>query len=411
MTGPTSPGALAALPDHVPAELVTSFDYRYAPEIASDPWRFMADRTTGPEIFWSTQHGGHWVVARTELVDEVFRRHDLFSNGKVSIPAPPRPQSIPASLDPPEHGKYRKIISRHIFSPKALGSLVDDVHTIGMELAADLAPRGECEFVADFARPLPVSLLLRMLGLPEDVRDTLVVWVRKMFHGDSVDDALEGYQESFAFLGRWLDDALAQEEPDGIVLPAYRAARVDDRPLTRDEMHSMAMMLLGAGVDTVTSQMTHCMRYVAENPSARQRLVDDPTLVPRAVEELLRRYGIANIARVVRSDMDYRGVPMRRGDLVLCSTALAGLDARTFPDPMTVDLDRPNVKDHMPFGAGPHLCPGAYLARVVLKSLLTDVLPQLPDLRIGTDAPLAHASGMTISLDELPLAWTAQGSR
>lgn len=395
------------VPSHVPDDLVVDFDYRYADEIAGDPWAFLARQTEGPGVFWSPHHGGHWVIARTALVDEVFRDHERFSNGKVAIPAPPRPQSIPASMDPPEHGRYRRILSRHVFSPKALGTLVDDVHAVGAALMADLAPQGRCEFVADFARPLPVSLLLRMLGLPEHVRDTLALWVRQMFHGGSVDEALAGYQEAFAFLGAWLDDALAREDDPGIVLPALRAARVQDRPLTRDEMHSMAMMLLGAGVDTVTSQMTHCMRYVAENPSVRQRLLDDPALVPHAVEELLRRYGIANIARVVRDDMVYEGVTMRAGDLVLCSTALAGLDARSFPDPMTVDLDRPNTKEHMPFGAGPHICPGAYLARVVLRSLLTEVLAQLPDLAIAPEARLTHVSGMTVSLTALPLVWGA----
>lgn len=402
----TSPSALAPVPSHVPPHLVRDFDYRYAPQIASEPWDYLRSQTEGPEVFWSPRHGGHWVVARSELIDEAFRRHDLFSNGKVSIPAPPRPQSIPASLDPPEHGKYRKIISRHVFSPRALGSLVDDVDAIGAELVAELAPRGRCEFVADFARPLPVTLLLRMLGLPEDVRDTLAVWVRQMFHGDSVDELLLGYQEAFGYLGRWLAEALdSGSEPEGIVLPAFLAATVDGRALTRDEMHSMVMMLLGAGVDTVTSQMAHCMLFVAQDPEARQRLLDDPALVPGAVEELLRRYGIANIARVVRSDMDYHGAPMKAGDLLLCSTALAGLDERTFPEPMAVDLDRGNVKEHMPFGVGPHICPGAYLARVVLKSLLTDVLPHLPNLRVPTGADLTHVSGMTVSLTSLPLEW------
>lgn len=398
------------VPDHIDPALIVPFDYRYAPEIATGPWEYLARQTTGPEIFWSPHLGGHWVIARNDVMDEVFSRHELFSNGSVSIPRPPRPQSIPASMDPPEHGKYRKIISQKIFSPRALASLVGEVDTIGRALADELAPKGRCEFVSDFARPLPVNLLLHMLGLPDKIRETLAVWVRQMFHGKSLDEHLAGYQSAFGFLGRWLDETLRDGGGEtGIVLPAFLDSTVDGRPLTRDEMHSMVMLLLGAGVDTVTSQMTHVMRYFAENPAARRRVVEEPAIIPRAVEELLRRYGIANIARVVRSDMEYRGVTMRAGDMVLCASALAGLDATTFTEPMKVDFDRPNMRKHMPFGSGPHICPGAYLARVVLKAMVADVLPRFPDLRLAPEADLRHVSGITVSLTALPIEWTAGG--
>lgn len=395
------------VPEHIDPALTVSFDYRYAPEISGSPWEYLARQTEGPEIFWSPHLGGHWVVARTDLIEEVFRRHDIFSNGSVSIPRPPRPQSIPASMDPPEHGKYRKIISQKIFSPRALASLVGEVDTVGRALIDGIAPKGRCEFVSEFARPLPVSLLLHMLGLPEEVRGTLGLWVRQMFHGHSIDEHLAGYQSAFGFLGRWLDETLRGGAGDtGIVLPAFLSSTIDERALTRNEMHSMVMLLLGAGVDTVTSQMTHVMRYFAENPQARKRVAEEPAIIPRAVEELLRRYGIANIARVVRSDMEYRGITMRAGDMVLCASALAGLDARAFPEPMKVDFDRTNLRQHTPFGSGPHICPGAYLARVVLKAMIGDILPRLPDLRLAPDARLHHVSGITVSLTGLPIEWS-----
>ena len=399
--------ALTSTPEHVPAHLVRTFDYKWAREIETNPWEYYLEHARGADIFWSPLLGGYWVINRADLIEETYRTYELFSNGVVQIPMPPRPQSIPASMDPPEHTKYRKIIAQRMFSPRALATLVEDIDVIGDALMEELAPRGSGEFVAEFTRPLPVSLLLKMLGLPDDIRATLALWVQEMFHGRSVEENLSGYRKAFAFLGEWLDEQLAKGgEAGGIVMPAFLEARVDGRPLTRGEMHSMAMLLLGAGVDTVTSQMTHVMRYFTENPHARQRVLENPGLAPRAVEELMRRYGIAHIARVVRNDMDFHGVQMRKGDLVLCASALAGLDEKTFPRPMEVDFERPNWKAHTPFGSGSHICPGAFLARTVLKSLVTRFMPRLPDLRIASGADLRHVAGITVSLTNLPLEWT-----
>lgn len=408
MPGGSVPGnvGLDGHPAHVRPDLVVRFDYRYAPGIAGDPWSYFAGFTNGPEIFWSPDLGGYWVPARTSIIGDIFQDVERFSNGVVSIPPPPRPQSIPASLDPPEHTKYRKIISQRMFTPRALASLVEGVEATTEELLERIVPEGRCEFVADIARPLPVSLILRMLGMPDEVRERLTDWVRMIFHGNSVEEHLEGYRETFGFLGDWLRDQLVQGDHKGLVLPAFLEARIDGRPLTFDEMHSMAMLLIGAGVDTASSQLTHAMRHFAENPQARERIAREPEIIPDATEEILRRYGIANITRVVREDMVYRGVEMRKGDLVLLASALAGLDAETFPDPMTVDFDRSNAKGvHRPFGAGPHICPGAYLARELLRNLMERIVPRLDDFRIAPGAELPHASGITVSLRSLPLEW------
>jgi cytochrome P450 len=394
-----------AVPDHVPPERVFPFDFRYDAQIRSDPWGVFHAQNQRPDIYYSPDLGGYWVITRTDLIEEVFRRHDLFSNGSVSIPSPPRPQSIPASLDPPEHTKYRKIMSQKMFSPRAMASLEADVHEISERLLAEFAGQGRCEFISAFARPLPVGLLLKMLGLPEAVRADLIRWARMMFHGQSVAENLEGYQHAFAYLGRWLDEQLAQpDQVTGHILPAMLEGRVDGRPLTRGEMHSMAMMLMGAGVDTVTSQMGHVMRFFAERPDQRQLLRERPELIPDAVEELLRRFGIANIARVAAGDFEYQGVRFRKGDLVLCCCAIAGLDARTFPDPLAVDFERPGVKaHHRPFGAGPHVCPGAHLARVVLRMIIETLLPRLANLRRAPGAAPEYLSGITVSMTRLEL--------
>ena len=400
------------VPDHVPANLVKQFDFRYAPSVATDPWRYYAQACEGEPIFWTPANGGHWVVSGAQTVDEVFRRHELFSNGVVTIPAPPRAQSIPSGLDPPEHGKFRKILSQHVFSPRALAPIETYMDEEFGAILDQLAPRGECEFIADFSRPLPVGLVLRIMGMSSERQDDFREWARKMFHGDTVEEHLEGFGEARAFLGDWITTqreviASGRQQPgdSSLFIEALTQGRVDDRPLSHDEMHSISMLMLGAGVDTLTSQTGHAMLHFATHPQDRDRLVAHPELAVHAVEELLRRYAIANITRVVAQDQVYRGVTMKKGELVLCAAAMGGLDEDAYPYSLDVDIDRLQHFRHTPFGAGPHVCPGAYLARKVLRALIERLLPAMPGLRLAEGAEYSYVSGVTISLTRLPLVW------
>jgi cytochrome P450 len=399
-------------PAHIPARLVRHFDFRYAPEVARDPWAYFSEASQGEPVFWTPCNGGHWVVSGARIVDEVFRRHELFSNGVVSIPAPPRPQSIPSGLDPPEHGKYRKILSQHVFSPRALAPIEAYMDAVFGALQTELAGRGQCEFIADFARPLPVALVLKIMGLSAERQDDFREWARQMFHGDTVAEHLAGFTQVRGFLDTWVgesrqaaaEDNSQAEEPSPFIA-ALCAGRVDDRPLSHDEMLSISTLMLGAGVDTLTAQMGHAMLHFATHPQDRERLVAQPALAVHAVEELLRRYAIANITRVVAKDQTFHGVAMRKGELVLCSAAMGGLDEGSYGEALSVDFDRLQGFRHTPFGAGPHICPGAYLARTVMRALIERLLPALPGLRLADGAQYGYVSGVTIGLTRLPLVW------
>lgn len=131
----------------------------------------------------------------------------------------------------------------------------------------------------------------------------------------------------------------------------------------------------------------------------------EPALVSDAVEELLRRFGISSIARVTERDCEFHGVEFRKGDMVLYSTPMLGLDRRRYHDPLTIDFRRKDKKNHLAFGTGPHLCAGHLLARIELRVMIEETLPRLTNLRIAPDARLAYESGGTISLKSLPLLW------
>ena len=189
---------------------------------------------------------------------------------------------------------------------------------------------------------------------------------------------------------------------------AMIAARIDGRELNFDEMQAITMMLFMGGLDTITSQMTHIMRFLAESPRHRQALLDRPETIPVALEEMLRRFGISFIGRAAATDFTWQGVEFREGDVVCAGTPIAGLDPRAFPDPLVVDFDRGGegrrVK-HLGFGSGPHLCIGAYLARTQLTVMIEELLPRMPGLRIEPDASIENLLGSTMMLAELPLRW------
>jgi cytochrome P450 len=401
--------AAAPVPAHVPPHLVAGFDFRNDPAYRADPWGRMQALDRQPDIFWSPDLGGFWVVTRGELIEEVFSRHEMFSVKSLSVPKVEHPPYlIPNSLDPPDHGKYRKIFSQKMFSPRALGSMEQDTRATARRLLTGFERRGTCEFVSEFARVLPIETFLSMMGVDPARRDDFLPWVQAVFRGESAEEIGGGFVSSAGFLAAWLDAELADRggPKSGHMLRAMLDSEVDGRPLTRDEMLSMSMMLFLGGLDTVTSQSTHVFHYLATHPEQTAALVANPSLIPKAIEELLRRFGISHIGRVVAKDIVFHGVAMKEGDPIIASTALAGIDGTAFTDPLSVDFGRFAGKpDHWAFGAGPHLCPGAHLARVQLKVMCEELLPRLPHLRLRPGTQISYLGGATLMLKELPLEW------
>jgi cytochrome P450 len=399
------------VPDHIPPELVIHYDFRHDPEFRSQPWKWMDGLGEKPPIFWSPDLGGYWVVTRGPMIEEVFSRGDLFSVKSVAIPKQPNaPVLIPNNLEPPEHGKYRRILTQRMFSPKALGAMADECREMVREAIDGFAAAGEADFVSDFSTIIPIDMFLRMMGVGRERRAEFLPFVSKVFRGQTAEEIGLGFAEAGAYLARWLQEAAAdpQARDRGHMLAAMLDAEVDGRHLTFEEMLSMSMMLFLGGLDTVTSQATHVFHFLATSPSHLQSLVDDPSLIPGAIEEMLRRFGISHIGRVVAEDTEFHGVRMKAGDSIVASTAIAGLDRQAFPDPLSVDFHRFGDKPrHWAFGSGAHLCPGAHLARVELRIMLEEALPRLPGLRLKPGTVVEYNPGATLMVKSLPLVWDA----
>ena len=407
----TSEAAVPPVPEHVPPELVMRFDFRNDEELRSDPWTYIESLHGRPDIFFSPDLGGYWVVTRSDLIEEVFSRHDLFTATSLEIPQLDNPlRLIPNHFDPPLHTSYRRVVA-NLFTPRALATLETDSRDFARALFDSFEP-GRCEFVEQFAYRLPIDIFLKLMGADLSLRDECLACVHGVFRGQTAEDTQSGFAATNDFVTRWLTEQLKDPERNsGTMFQAMIQSTVDGRALTFEEMHSITMMLFFGGLDTVTSQMTHIMRFLADNPEHRQYLLDHPQALPEALEELLRRFGISFIGRAAAKDFVYHDVPFRKGDAVCAGTPIAGVDPRAWPDPLRVDFNRGKGRriKHLGFGAGPHMCVGAFLARTQLKVMIEELLPRMPKLHVADAAVVENSAGATMMLKPLPLAWDPAG--
>ncbi|MGF6999317.1 cytochrome P450 [Paraburkholderia sp. GAS32] len=391
------------VPD-IPANLIMDFDY-FAVEPEKDDihlgWKRLHE---GPEIFYTPRNEGHWVFTRAEDIAEGWRDTEHFSNKGVAMSREERDMRFfPGEADLPEHANYRGLL-QPFFSPKAVQQLEEKMRGLTRQLIDGFIEQGGCEFQTQFAQRMPIYTFLTMMQLPLEHAELLLPaadWLTR-------DPDPQSFMRAVHAMMAYLQDCIAEREGQtGDDFISYLlGARIDDRPLTQIEVLSMTANVMFGGLDTVVSSMGFFMNFLARNPEHRRQLVAEPALIPDAVEELLRRHGIANFGRMATKDFKYKGVSMREGDLVLLPAALYNLDERRYVDPLTVDFRRQN-KQHMSFGTGIHRCLGAQLARVELRVLLREWLQRIPDFEISGDSQVVAKSGRINAIKHLPLRWEA----
>ena len=393
---------LAATPSHVPPELVVDFDYRDFPGHDSDvhlAWKRLHE---GPDLFWSPRHGGYWVATRAEDIDVMQIDHERFSHRSITVPPEPgRAPLAPLEYDPPRHGPLRSVLSP-AFGPRPMQELDADLRQLSSELLDAIQLRGQCEFVDAYAKRLPIVTFLRLVDLPLDDRDELLELTELSVRPKSQADQLRAFSGLQQYIGGWI--AQRRTSPGKDLLSRMVNARIGDRAIDEVELGGMMPNVIFGGLDTVASALSFTARCLAENPGVRRRLIDDPKLIPTAIEEFLRRFGIPNTARVVTRDMDYKSVKFRAGDVVLLPKTLHGLDERRFPDPLEIDFGRVR-RPHAAFGDGPHRCPGSFLARLEMRVFLEQWLERIPDFRITPGERVRTSSGAVNGVLHLPLSW------
>ncbi|WP_323146584.1 cytochrome P450 [Pseudomonas marginalis] len=388
------------VPAHVPPHLVVDFDCLHPAGAETDvhlAWKVLHD---GPDIVWSPYNGGHWIATRAEDIEVIQKDGARFSHRIVNIPPTPQITLVPLELDVPEHTAYRALITPS-FLPQAIASMEDDIRALTIELIEDFQANGQCEFVNDFAKMLPILIFLRLVDLPSSDRLELLTMAEMAVRG-TLEERIESQVLLQRYLGKWIQERTLK--PGNDVISLIVNAQIDGEPIRPERMFGMLIVVLFGGLDTVASMMSFICRFLADHPTKRQQLVDDPQLINTAVDELIRRHGVTNTARVVTGDFDFKGVPLKDGDQIQVPNALFGLDERRFADPMDVDLTRKPVI-HAAFGNGPHRCPGSFLARTEIKVFLQEWLKRIPDFRVKPGEQPRTASGAVNGVLHLPLVW------
>src|SRR3984957_18262007 len=283
----------SSIPAHVPANLVFEFDVYHVPG-AEEDFHLALKRLHEqgcPDIFWSPCNGGHWVIARGEDILKIQADFEHFSNANLTVPRSARPPIplYPIFADPPEHTAYRALINPS-FSPKAVAELEVRARALAIRLVEQLKPRGQCDFVPDFAQHLPIEVFMSIVDVPGTDRKQLLEWADGMVRPETPGDVHVTIGKIFAYAGQKIAERRAKPGED--LITKLTRAEVNGRPLTDEEIVGMVSLILIGGMDTVVTALSFAALFLARNPGHRRQLIEEPKLIPKAVDELLRRFPI-----------------------------------------------------------------------------------------------------------------------
>lgn len=362
-------------------------------------------------VFRSDEAQGYWVLTRYSAIVDALNRPDLFSNC-ANVPTIPNPDFnwIPVMLDPPQHMKWRQLLLRW-FTPKRVESLEVPIRERCRALIAEFADSGSCDFLTDFAVKFPTSIFLQIIGLPVSELPKFLGWVHEILHVDGASDAdHSGMSRAMGEIREMFAGLLAERRADPSkrsddIISASLDWRIDGEPIPDNDWHSCMLLLFLAGLDTVAAQLCYTFKHLATRNADRQTIVADEARIPGAVEELLRANAIVRVGRKVTTDVEFQGCPMKAGDMLYMPLAFASRDEDVFENATGVDIDRPNFVNPA-FGAGPHRCLGANLARRELIIAVEEWHRRIPNYRITDESAVVEHSGLGVyGLDALPLSW------
>ncbi len=312
-------------------------------------------------------------------------------------------------LNPPDHTRVRRLVAQ-AFTPKAIARLRERAQEVADRLLDAAATQdGPVDLIADYAAPLPVTLICEMLGVPADDHERFRRW------GDVVALSLEmvdaGQQEAIdraageldAYFGQHFERRRHESADD--VLSALVAARDGGDRLSQKELVATCILLLIAGFETTINLIGNGTLALLDAPDQRDAFTSDPrTLGPNAIEELLRYDSPVQLtSRHAEEDTEVAGREVRKGEHILCLLGAGNRDPEVFTRPQRLDLTRANAKDHLSFSSGAHHCLGASLARLEGEIALASLFERFPDLRLA-GTPRRRTTIVLRGLETLPIA-------
>jgi cytochrome P450 len=366
-------------------------------------------RTHGAAI----RNGTTLVTTTRAAAEDVFRHPEQYSSKFAPIGRAARPL-IPIQVDPPEHHRYRKLLDP-MFSPRAIASLEPTIARLVNEHIDRFEDRGECSFDDELAVPLPSQVFLMLMGLPLADSQLLLELkdgVLRPGYREGIDpsdtDAIarigdETARRIYEYFQAFVDER-RQSPPRDDIMGGVLASEVDGTRLRDEEILDACFLLLIAGLDTITNSLTLFYYQLTERPALRQRIVDDPAVIPSAVEELLRwETPTPMVFRVAVNDADLCGCPVRAGDQIIIDLGAADTDPGFQHDAGELDFDR-SPNPHFAFSGGIHRCSGSHLARQELRITMREWHRRIPEYWVKEGTTPIWPPGLR-SVENLVLQW------
>lgn len=394
------------IPAHVPSELVVDFNVYAPPGAEVDfqaAWRALQDQAPDwADLVWTTQNGGHWIPVRAAALQAIFADPERFSSKYAQVPKERGMEytAKPQTLDPPLHRPFRALLNPYV-SPKHVKLMEPFIRATAIELIEEVKPQGRCDFMTAYSNELPIRVFMKLVDLPMRDAKMLKLWSDQIPRPVDMTIA-DIYAKFSAYLEPYFAERRARPGDD--MISGLINGVIDGEPIAEEDALDLVTQVLFGGLDTVAALLGFVMLFLARHPQHRQPLVDDPELIPAAVNELIRRFPIAVAGRVVRDDTDFNGIAMKAGEMVSMGTMVHGLDDRAFDDAMAVDYQRPH-RTNCTFGHGIHQCPGQFLARTELRITLEEWLARIPEFELDPERDLTMIGGAVGLITALPLRW------
>jgi pimeloyl-[acyl-carrier protein] synthase len=405
----------------------TKYDLR-TPEATVDPYPIYARMLSEAPVHWSQGMGG-WVVARYDDVTGFLRDPRLSANRFAPLakllPERTRLRMAPvletasrwtALLDPPEHTRLRGMTQKG-FSPRVLAALRPRIQKLTDELLDGVQTRNQTgrtmDLIADFALPLPAMVIAELLGAEAEDFPRFTAWsdvIVKLFSvSEFTDEFIDALNRPFLEMREYLhgiiEDRRQVRRHD--LISHLLDVQEQDASLSDQEMEAECILLLMAGHETTVNLIGTSTLALLRNPAEAQKLREDPSLMPKAVEEFLRYDGTVKwMTRMALEDIEIREARIEAGDLVVLLVGAANRDPIQFRDPDRLDVTRAEGRQ-LGFGHGVHVCEGAQLARMEMEIAMTTLLRRMPDLHLAVpvDALDWNSGSHLRSLKALPVTF------
>lgn len=383
----------------------------YDVELIADPYPMFKRLREQMPLYYNEQHD-FYAVSRFTDVHQGMQDHKAFSSARGNIPELikaniPVPSGLVVFEDPPQHDVHRKLLSR-MFTPRKINQLEDMIREYCARCLDPLIGADEFDFISDLAAEMPMRVICSLLGMPEDLHEVVrdrsnAVMLTEA--GQPMEVATSGFDEGQLFAD--YVEYRVDHPGDDIVTELLNVEFTDEtgtfRKLHRDELLMYINVVASAGNETSTRVIGWAGKVLSEHPDQRAALVADRSLIPNAVEELLRfEPPTPHVGRYVTRDVKYYGTTVPEGSVILFLVGSANRDHRQFPPDGDVFDIRRGSRSHVAFGVGAHYCLGAALARLEVGIAIDEVLRRFPDWHIDMDRARMSTSSMVRGWETLP---------